>query len=117
MNTEEYAERLQKRVAEIMFQNRDLFPIVDDIFISKDFYKVPDKDAEFYVRQTIESRIGLSYIIRHKVNSVEEIRYTFNYKTNIVDEIEKALIKSILLEYVKVFPDHGDSEKFNKIKI
>jgi hypothetical protein len=119
MNIDEYVEKLKKRVSEIMFQNREMFPIVDKIFISKDFCKIQEKYTEFYVRYIIENLMGLSYIIRNKVNAVEEIRYTMDNigdsKSNIMNEIEIALIKSVLFEYVDFFKSNLD--EFNKIKI
>lgn len=101
--SEDYIQKIMNRVTQIMYKNPSVFPIVEEIFIAKDFYKVPDKEAEFYVSQTILSRIGLRFITKTKIQGVDEIRFTIQniggLKQNIIDEIEKALIRSILLEY------------------
>ena len=113
--TEEYIEKIRKRVSKIMYENRELFSIVDDIFISAEHYKVPEKDLEFYVRETINSRTGLGYIVRNKVRATNEIR--FMIENGFYEKVEIALIKSILSEYFKSFPDNEDIKKFNSIEI
>ena len=119
MGTEEYIERLKNKVTKLMYENRDVFSIVDDIFIVADHYKISDKDMEFYVRETISSRLGLSYIVRNKCKGVDEIRFTMNNiggdMQDTMDEIEKALIRSIMAEYLVIFPDKKVRDKFNAI--
>lgn len=119
MENEEYVERLKKRVSKLMYENRNVFPIVDDIFFAADHYKVPEQQVEFYVRETISSRLGLSYIVRNKCRGVDEIRFTLNNiggkKQDIRDEIEIALIRSIMSEYLGDFLDEEAREKFKNI--
>ena len=119
MGNEEYVERIKNRVTKLMYENRKVFSIVDDIFIVAGHYKVPEKDMEFYVRETISSRLGLAYIVRNKCRGVDEITYTLNNiggeKQDIREEIEKALIRSIMAEYLVVFPDNDVRKKFNAI--
>lgn len=116
---EDYIERIKKRVTKLMYENRKVFSIVEDIFLVAEHYNIPEKDLEFYVRETISSRLGLSYIVRNKCRGVDEITYTLNNiggdKQDIRDEIENALIRSIMAEYLVIFPDNEVRKMFNAI--
>lgn len=93
-----YSERILRTVSKIMFKNSHLFPIVDAIIKAKDFYRIQDKDAESYIIMTIEQRTGLRYIVNHKVECTNEIRW---HISNEID-LEKALIKTILVEFISM---------------
>lgn len=115
MSAEDYVERIKNRISQIMYENKKLFPIVNDIFISAEHYKVPEKDLEFYVRQTIESRIGLSFIVRNKIRFADDIRWVIG--NDLLESVEKAVIKSILSEYTEYALSQKNIDEFNKIKI
>lgn len=115
MTNEDYVERIKKRVSKIMFENKTLFPIVEDIFFAAEHYKIPEKDLEFYVRETISSRIGLGFIVRNKLKGADEIRWTIG--NDFIEKVEIASIKSILSEYLRAFPSKEEREKFNSIEI
>lgn len=115
MTNEDYVERIKKRVSKIMFENKTLFPIVEDIFFAAEHYKIPEKDLEFYVRETISSRIGMGFIVRNKIRFIDEIRWCVGNEN--LDVVEKAMIKSILSEYLRGAPSREEIEKFNSIEI
>jgi hypothetical protein len=113
MSSEEHVSRLVKRVSEIMYKNPSLFPIVEEVFIAAKHYKVEKKKIEFYVRQTLETRVGLYFVVRTKYNSFSELRWTS--EPDFLSLLEKEIIKSSILVYAKSFPDREDYKKYQKI--
>ncbi len=112
MNIDEMVDNIKKNISLLMFENRVCFPILESIFLSAEHFGVPDKDIEFYVRQTIESRIGLSYIVRNKFRGYNET-YLYN-EPEIREKLRSGLLKSIASEYVHG-SDYEIIKKFNKI--
>lgn len=116
MTTEDYISRILKIVTEIMYKNKELFPIVKDIFISANHYKVPEKELESYVRLTLELRIGLSYVVRNKIRCTDEIRWTVGNDN--LEAVGVATVKSILWEYGQITMMSKElREKWNTIEI
>lgn len=113
MTEDEQIERLVKRATLIMYKNPSIFPIVEEIFISAKHYKVPKNKYEFYVRQTLETRVGLYFVVKTKYASMSDLRYISDY--DFLQKLEKEILKSSILIYGKQFPDRKDVIKYKKM--
>lgn len=103
-----------------MFDNHTLFACVEYFIYSYSDKYVFDRKSqeriEAQVRYAIETKIGLKYIINHKIKALNEISLFVSHSTDNYNELETSLIKSILMEYLPAVPTLQDMEKFNTIK-
>lgn len=106
----EYNERIKKDIINIMFDNRELFSVVQAIYDSCS--KLTPDERITYTKLTIDSRMGLNYIIHTKSIAVDTIRW--NMDNSLLDGVRKALYKSILFEYTSAYTP-ADTKKLNTI--
>jgi hypothetical protein len=60
----DYIQRVKKDIVDIMFNNPDIFPIVDIIYNSiNNTNTISNDDKILYTKLTIDSRIGLNSIV------------------------------------------------------
>lgn len=109
---DEQVTRVIKTVTRIMFKHQSIFPIVKPIVLYAG--KLKGDDLEFYVRETLASRIGMYDIVRYKLSGLNELWWSL--KTSQMEDAKIAVTKSVLTTYLKGYDSREDGIKFRKIK-
>lgn len=111
INNDEYKERILIKCSNIMYKYPDVFPIVRTIRESGNAtLDNPKEDMEFYVKTTIESRIGLSFIVRKNVQAANV--FWLDIEQSI---LEKGIIKNSIIHYTYNYPVKKDRDNWNKM--
>lgn len=110
---EDQINRITKKITKLLYNNSELFPIVESIAALCDKLSIEDKDREFYIRHTLETRMGLRTIVRNKYILFDDLRWFLNNETCPI--VMTAIIKSICFEYLCKYEIKEDKIKFESL--
>ena len=108
-------ERVLKVVVTTMIKYPNVFPQSEN---AKDYaeqvLKLKGDDVVLYHKMTLENRIGLCYVVRKKLEALNEIFWAFD--TDQMDSLRAPVEKSVLMEYLRECPSREDIQNFKLIK-
>jgi len=113
MSQEDYIVRITNRVVEIMYENSNLFPVVEAMIKSAQAIGISEEDMETYIKISIDTRIGLRFIARTKCSGVDMIRGAVD--NELIVPIQAALVKSITFEYLQGYYDEKTLNAFRAL--
>lgn len=100
-------EHILKQCIDIIYKYPELFPISDS---ARKLYT-----EDWAVKYFIERDSGISYCFKHKFNAMNEFWWMANPKRKEYDLLINLLIKSVIVEFAKRFPNLEDHKLWKKM--
>ena len=108
-------ERVLKVVVKAMVKHTDIFP---QSRIAKEYaekvLELKGNDASFYHYVTLETRIGLAFVVKKKLEAMDEIFWALD--SDQMDSLRIPIAKSVLMHYLQTSPSREELETFKSIK-